>query len=157
MAIRLRPESAGDEPFLRALFATTRRRELAALGGSPEQAAAFCEMQFVAQRAHYRAAFPSARFDVVELDGVPVGRLCVERRPGALRVIDVAIVPECRGHGLGTRLLQQLCGEADAARARLHLSVEAHNPARRLYERLGFVVLAENGPYLEMTRPVLLP
>ncbi len=157
MVVRLRPESAADEPFLRALFATTRGRELSALGGSPEQAAAFCAMQFAAQRAHYRAAFPAARFDIVELDGVPVGRLCVDRRPGELRIVDVAILPAHRGRGLGTRLLQQLSGEADAALATIHLSVEAHNPARHLYDRLGFVVRTERAPYVEMIRPARRP
>lgn len=153
MAICLRPETAGDEPLLRALFASTRVRELAALGGSPDQAEAFCALQLAAQRAHYRAAFPAARFDIVEWEGVPVGRLCVDRRPGELRIVDVALLPEHRGRGLGTGLLHQLCGEADAALATMNLSVEAHNPARRLYERFGFAVWSTNGPCLEMTRP----
>ena len=48
---------------------------------------------------------------------------------------DIALLPAWRGRGLGGRCLQAL---VDQGRA-LGIQVELHNPARRLYERLGFV------------------
>ena len=54
--------------------------------------------------------------------------------------LSIAIVPEARGRGVGTRLLTALIEHARAEGFQaLSLSVESDNPARALYERLGFV------------------
>ncbi|HVE95300.1 MAG TPA: GNAT family N-acetyltransferase [Acidimicrobiales bacterium] len=56
--------------------------------------------------------------------------------------LGVAVVHEHRGRGIGTALLEALRERAQAAGiSRLGLSVEPENPARRLYERLGYVEL----------------
>lgn len=54
--------------------------------------------------------------------------------------VTIAVVPEWRGKGLGGRLLQELLSCAhEAGLGRVSLSVNPANPAKRLYERLGFV------------------
>jgi len=66
--------------------------------------------------------------------------------------LSIAVLPAYRGRRIGTRLLERLL---DAARERgqdLCLSVQADNAARRLYERMGFVTLAEEGGALTMVR-----
>jgi GNAT superfamily N-acetyltransferase len=56
----------------------------------------------------------------------------------------IAVVPSKRGHGIGEELLQALLAKAqEAGYERLSLSVEPGNPARKLYERHGFVVVDE--------------
>lgn len=51
----------------------------------------------------------------------------------------VAVRDDFRGQGLGTRLMTELAGAArDEGYAHLSLSVDSDNPARRLYERLGY-------------------
>ncbi|MBS0247526.1 MAG: GNAT family N-acetyltransferase [Proteobacteria bacterium] len=146
----LRPEDDGDLPFLRALYATTRERELALLPWKAEQKAAFVDQQFDAQRYHYRKFFPNTAFDVIEYRGAPIGRLYVDVRATHIHLIDIALLPTFRGRGLGTALLKAL---QDVARARLMgvaLFVDVHNPAQRLYRRLGFAGIGEPGVQIEM-------
>ena len=104
-------------------------------------------MQFHAQDTHYRRHYPSATFDMILVNDVPAGRLYVDRWTDQLRVIDIALLPEYRGGGVGTFLFRQLFAEAALAGRRVSIHVEAFNPARRLYDRLGFVKLDSIGLY----------
>lgn len=59
--------------------------------------------------------------------------------------IAVAVVDGHRGRGIGTLLLNELSETARrAGLARLSLSVDGQNPARRLYEELGYRVLSDD-------------
>lgn len=85
------------------------------------------------------------------VDGEPAGRLYVDRPPGELRVMDVALLPEFRGRGVGTELLRRVLAEGAATARPVTIHVERLNPARRLYARLGFVAEDAGGPvYLLM-------
>ncbi|MEM1127772.1 MAG: GNAT family N-acetyltransferase [Bacteroidota bacterium] len=55
--------------------------------------------------------------------------------------LSMALLPAYRGRGVGTALLRRLLAEAAGQFDGVSLSVSASNPARRLYERAGFVVL----------------
>jgi ribosomal protein S18 acetylase RimI-like enzyme len=149
----LRPVRDGDRPFLAQLYASTRADELALLPWTEEQKAAFVAHQFEAQDVHYRTHYEGAAFDVIEVDGELAGRLYVHRGPREIRIVDIALTPAFRGRGLGTRLLRALTAEADDGRRTLSIHVEMHNPARMLYERLGFRAAGEHGPYVLMERP----
>ena len=141
---------AGDEPYLRRLYASTREAELALVDWPPEAKEAFVRMQFDAQDRHYRAVHASASFDVVLWRGEPAGRLIVARYPGEIRVVDITLAPEVRGRGLGSALLGEVVAEAQAAGMPVRLSVEPWSRALALYRRLGFVTLEESGAHLLM-------
>lgn len=151
--VELRPATPADRELLTAVYASTRTDELAAVAWSPAEREAFVLMQFDAQDRHYRSHFPHADYDVVVVDGRPAGRFYVDRGPGELRVLDVALLPMARGRGIGTRLLRDLLAEADAAGVPVRLHVETFNPARRLYERLGFTAAGQSGVHVLMERP----
>ena len=143
--LRLRPAAAGDEPFLFALYAGTRQAEVAAWGWDTALRDAFLRQQFAAQQQGYRAEFPTAAHWIVEAAGRPVGRLLLHTGADEIRVVDIALLPAAQGQGLGTRLLRGVLA-AGAHRGRpVRLHVRVGNPARRLYERLGFVARADNG------------
>jgi ribosomal protein S18 acetylase RimI-like enzyme len=148
--ITLRPVSSSDRDFLLQVYASTREEELRLVDWSADQKAAFVRMQFEAQDAYYREHYHPATFDVVEVDGEAVGRLYVVRWEDEIRIIDIALLPEHRGRGVGTSVIQALLDEAAAFGKRLSIHVEKHNPARRLYERLGFAEAGEHGLYLLM-------
>ncbi len=146
--LRLRPERDDDRDFLRALYATTREREMAMLDAwSQAEKQAFLDQQFAAQHASYRLQFPEARYDVIERDSQPIGRLYVEETETELRVMDIALVTDERGAGLGTSLMGALLDEARAGGRDVTLYVEPDNPATRLYARLGFVHDGEHAFY----------
>jgi ribosomal protein S18 acetylase RimI-like enzyme len=151
--VRLRPVVLADEEFLAVLYASTREEELAPLPWPAEQKRAFLAQQFAAQSAHYAKHYAGASFQLVLVDGEPAGRLIVARREGAIRIVDIALMPAHRRRGIGTGLLRPLLEEGDATGAVVSIHVERSNPARRLYERLGFLVVAGEGAYLRMERP----
>ena len=151
MDVTLRPITDEDLGFLRDLYASTREEELAqATDWSPEQKRAFLTQQFEAQHHHYRTYYTGASFDLVVGDGRPIGRLYVSRWEREIRVIDIAMVPAARGHGIGSALLRELLDEAAQTGRCVSIHVERFNPAQRLYRRLGFRAVDDTGPYLLM-------
>ena len=146
----LRPESEADIPFLMRLYASTRAAELETAPWSAEQKQAFLASQFQAQRHHYRAYIPDCAFDVIVKNGAPVGRLYIEPRQTQLHIVDIALLPEHRGQGLGGAIMRALQAQAAAQGKGVGIFVEKFNPALRLYRRLGFVEIADREVYLEM-------
>jgi ribosomal protein S18 acetylase RimI-like enzyme len=145
-SIRFRPYVEADVPFLRYVYASTRADEMQLVPWTDEQKAAFLNMQFDAQRAHYEQFYPDCEFLVIERDGVPIGRLYIDRGDD-IRITDIALVPDVRGQGLGTALLEQILDEARQKRQKVSIYVEHFNPARHLYDRLGFRHTDTNGVY----------
>lgn len=143
--VSLRPESERDLEFLFRLYSSTRADEMALVPWDDEQIEDFLRMQFSAQRSYYLEHYREARFDVVEENGKPIGRLYVARWPDDIRVIDIALLPERRGGGLGGRIMQALLDEAADADQSVSIHVEVYNRAIRLYERLGFVPAGDEG------------
>lgn len=148
--ITLRPATGEDEDFLRCVYATTREVEMAIVPWDEGQKSAFLDMQFRAQHTFYHAEFPDANYDVIEHDGVGVGRLYVDRRSSDIRILDIAILPDSRNGGVGTFLIREIMAEAAAANKTVSLHVETFNPARRLYDRLGFLPIGDDGLYVLM-------
>jgi ribosomal protein S18 acetylase RimI-like enzyme len=89
---------------------------------------------------------------VILVDGEPVGRLYVHRGRSDIRIVDIALLPEHRGGGIGTSLVEELFREADEAGKTVTIHVERMNPALRLYERLGFELAEDKGLYLFLER-----
>jgi ribosomal protein S18 acetylase RimI-like enzyme len=141
----LRRCTVADEPFLLRVYGSTRAAELALAGWPVEQRVAFVRSQYEAQRTHYEREFPAADRSIVLVAGEPVGRLVVDRRPDEVRVVDVSLLPEYRGRGVGTALLEELVAEASGTGRPLRLHVRPDNPARRLYLRLGLRVVGHEG------------
>jgi ribosomal protein S18 acetylase RimI-like enzyme len=146
----LRSITPGDDSFLAGVYASTRADELEVTGWSEELKADFCRRQFDAQSAYYAANYPEASFQIIERDGVPVGRLYVARWEKEIRIVDITLLPEFRGSGIGTQLLRDLQKEARAAGKALTIHVERFNRALGLYERLGFEQIEDKGVYLLM-------
>jgi ribosomal protein S18 acetylase RimI-like enzyme len=153
LKVELRAAEPADEEFLFRVYASTREDELREASWDGAQKEKFLRMQFGAQASWYAAQHADASFDVVVVDGEPAGRLYVHRGESEIRIIDISLLPEHRGRGIGSSILGQLLAEADEAGKRVTIHVERFNPALRLYERLGFSVAEDKGVYLFLERP----
>jgi len=150
MGLSLRPETDGDLPFLMQVFASTRADELALVPWAPDQKRAFLVHQFGAQRRHYRTFYPDASFGVLERNGSGIGRLYLDERQTRVHILDIALIPESRGGGIGTAILSAIQDYARIRGKGVDIFVERINPAKSLYDRMGFKVVREEEIYLEM-------
>jgi GNAT superfamily N-acetyltransferase len=146
--VTLRPITADDLMTLYQIYASTRVAELAQTDWTDEQKTVFLQQQFAAQHQYYQANYPRAQFQLVEDAGIAIGRLYVDRWDDQIRIIDVALLPEHRGRGAGTWLINQVLDEGRRLNLPVTIHVERFNPALQLYERLGFRLDEDKGVYL---------
>lgn len=146
-AIRFRPYAPDDVPFLQHLYATTRADEMQLVPWTAEQKSAFLLQQFTAQKNHYEEFYPSCQFLVIEMERKPIGRLYIDREETNIEIVDIALLPEFRGRGIGRMLLEEILAEGRAGGKSVTIYVEHFNPARRLYDSLGFRHIDTNGVY----------
>ncbi|MEP7047369.1 MAG: GNAT family N-acetyltransferase [Ilumatobacteraceae bacterium] len=149
LAFALRPALPADIDFEAVLYASTRD-DLRPLG--PEVFDGLVGMQFRAQSMSIRLDHPNADRKIVIVEDAPVGRLIVDGSGDSIEVIDVALLPHYRGHGIGTSVLRGVLAHADRSGRAVRLHVEKHSRALRLCERLGFVINGDIGLYFAMTR-----
>jgi ribosomal protein S18 acetylase RimI-like enzyme len=121
--------------------------ELSVVAWSEAEKLSFLRQQFDAQHAHWQRHYRDTDWLVMLRDGEDAGRLYIARWAREHRIVDIALLPEHRGHGLGTALLRDLLDEAGRAGKSLSIHVEKMNPAMGLYRRLGFVKEADEGVY----------
>ncbi len=152
MTISLRPYRDYDRDFLFRLYASTRADEIAPFGWPPAQQEAFLRMQFTAQQQWYSMSYAQAEHQILELEGVPIGRMMVSRQQPFMLLVDIALLPEHRGKGIGSGLIRDLIQQCNREKLPLRLQVLKTNPALRLYERLGFTRTGEDQIYIQMER-----
>lgn len=148
--VTFRPIEPGDAEFLYSVYASTRMEELAAAAWTESQKEAFLRSQFNAQHLAYQKTYQGADFLVILHSGAPAGRLYVTRWEREIRIVDIALLPEQRGEGIGSFLLNDILDEGRRAGKRVTIHVEAFNRALSLYRRLGFRKLGEHGVYYFM-------
>jgi len=146
----LRPVTEADASVLLELYASSRAQELSVVPWTPEQKKAFVEMQFAAQQAHYKAEHPQAGHSMICLEGVPVGRLYLDRAAEKFHILDITVLPQQRNAGIGSWVLRQIMEEAAGLGKPVTIYVETFNPSLRLFERLGFLRAQETGVHFLM-------
>ncbi len=146
----LRSAIPEDQTFLFELYGSTRREEMAAWGWDSAQEQMFLKMQFTAQRRHYNIAFPDADHKIILSQNRPIGLIVVFRMVREIRLVEIALLPEHRGSGIGASLVRGLLQEAKQAGKPVTLHVGKLNRAARLYQRLGFSIIGDTGTDYKM-------
>jgi len=148
--LHIRDAGAADEAFFASLYRSTRD-DLLALPADPLVIDGLIAMQHRLQVAGYRNSYPHAVYQVLERDGVAVGRLVTAAVDGVIRVVDIAVLPSARRTGVAGEALRRLQAQAAGAGQTVTLSVHQDNvAARHLYEALGFAVDSEDTMRLEL-------
>lgn len=142
--IALRPATDEDQAFLRSLHHACYRPYVEEIWGWNE----------AEQDRRFAGSWSTADRSVVEMPGEPIGVLQVSRRPDHVFIADIEIHPDHQRRGIGARLLRKVLAEADAEGVPVRLRVLRNNPARRLYQRLGFAVENETKTHYLMRRPI---
>src|SRR5262245_41743933 len=120
--IHIRPVNSGDEDFLLEVYAGVRREEMLGWGWSAEQERDFVRMQFQVRRQSYWFQYPDASESVIVVDGALAGSMMVFRGVSEIRLVDIALLPEFRGRGIGRGLITGLAHEAADSGLPLRLS-----------------------------------
>ena len=130
--VTLRKARRADVTFLTGLREKTMREHLERAGiGVDEKALATRVLD------HFECA------EIIMIGGKAVGLLKVNREGAVWDLIQIQLLPHLQGKGVGRKLIERLLSEAAAAGASVKLSVLKGNPAKKLYEQLGFRVVRE--------------
>ena len=145
--VSLKLANSADEEFLEELFCDVRSVEFIAAGMSVLQLKPLLAMQYNVQKHSYKGNFLNAENFIIELGDEKIGRLLIDRRERKVHLIDISILGDFRGRGIGGCLLEQLKTDAET----ISLSVFKTNfGALKLYEKHGFAVTDDDGMYFKM-------
>jgi GNAT superfamily N-acetyltransferase len=149
----MRPEAAdgSDEAFLFYLFVASKLPEMALMPLDQAGKEQLLRMQYQSMSASYRSGFPAARFEIVELDGRPAGRLVTDVNAERVYYVDIALLPDVQGGGVATALMTAVLDEPRRLGIPGRVKVLGGNFASlRLCEKVGFTVVAQEPPFVDL-------
>jgi GNAT superfamily N-acetyltransferase len=109
------------------------------------------------QVASFRRQWDVTQVRIITLDGTDIGWLQSTTRDGAFFLGQLFVEASAQRRGIGTAVMNRLIGEATRAQQAMTLDVVKINPAKRLYERLGFRTIHEDERKFYMRRNPAAP
>lgn len=143
-SIRLRPAETKDYDMALELYLVTMEPYTAELMSWNEEK----------QRAFFAAQWSEENSQIINMQGRDVGWIQVLESEHERVIQQFFVAPEFQNQGIGSHVLQMLLHHWQATDRPVVLAVLKNNPARTLYERFGFNVVAEQGIKLRMERAV---
>jgi GNAT superfamily N-acetyltransferase len=153
--IQLRPAVSEDEEFLLQLYLATQSKEITLWSMNAPEWEQLQRMQFRGRKQSYAAQYPDAQdliicFNDGTEEEIRVGRHLVTQQEDSILGIDLAILPQYQNQGIGGRVLQDVQQQCSEEGLCFRLQVLHANPARRLYDRLGFNLVSQDLLYAQM-------
>lgn len=87
---------------------------------------------------------------IVMVNGMDAGLLKLDKTNRPWNLIQIQVLPQFQGRGIGEQIIKRVLSEAELQKIDVKLSVLKGNPAKKLYERLGFSVVREDDISFEM-------
>jgi len=142
--IAYRAALESDIDFLYALHIATMKEYVDRVWGWDDRA----------QESSFRQNYAPAQIQIITLDGKDVGMLSLEERQEDVFLRVIEIHPEYQGKGIGTALIKKIIAEGAKNRKPVRLQVLKVNPAKGLYDRLGFSTVEETSTHYIMLTSV---
>jgi ribosomal protein S18 acetylase RimI-like enzyme len=139
----LRPANSDDAPLFYQLTDLTMRAFILATWGRWDEAR-------VQSESHTNSRSPNAQ--IIEVDNIGIGVFRVARYPTHIELEQIYLLPEYQRMGIGTVLINRLITEAQESIVPVCLRVLVVNPAKKLYERLGFIVTETTPEFFYMEK-----
>jgi len=139
--VTLRTATTKDGDFLYRLHRSAMQRYVIETWGQWDEAW---------QSQYFYQHFNPGACQIIVFHAEDIGVICVERRPTDIFLSSIEVLPAYQGQGIGTQLITALRDEARQRGVPLSLRVLKVNPARRLYERVGFVISGKTATHYLM-------
>lgn len=137
--LHVRPSNESDDVFLLELYQSTRT-DLDLINAPDDFILELKKSQYTAQTQSYQEQFPNAMLFTLEYYGKRIGRAIVDFGHNEVFVVDISMIEEAQGKGLGSSVIRSFMHCSTQAGIPLRLSVLQQNTgAKALYSRLGFV------------------
>jgi ribosomal protein S18 acetylase RimI-like enzyme len=134
-AYTLRAAENSDFAFARKLYLATMKTLLSQLG-------AWDREEF---EKRIRVSFRPDEFQIIVHGNEDIGFLHLIETDTDIMIAQIHLIRPYRRRGIGTKILMEIIGRADADHKTMSLSAPRNNPAIHLYERLGFKISRDTG------------
>lgn len=146
--IKAKPE---DEEFLFEVYAGSRMDEINEWQWNEKQKKQFLQIQYRSQQLSYKHKYPHLETKIIVAEKEKVGRLVLADLRNKLVIVDLTILPQFQGKGMGTKVLLECQESARKHDKTVQLSVFRSNErAKSLYEQMGFKQVECNDLYIFM-------
>jgi ribosomal protein S18 acetylase RimI-like enzyme len=140
VSIGFRDANSGDREWLYQLKRVTMKDYVAAAFGWDESF----------QQHLFEEDFDPTGAKIIEIDRQDGGMLQIEEKPDHFYLKRIELLPKFQRQGIGTRLIRSVIDEAGRRNKPVILQVLRVNPAKALYERLGFTTYEETKLHYKM-------
>lgn len=141
--LTLRPSTPSDAALFYAVIDQTMRDFIIATWGSWDEVR-------VSQESISDSSSGTAQ--VIQVDGQDAGVLVVVEEENFLELQQLYLLPAYQLQGVGSELLATVVRRSAALGKGARLRVLRANPAKRFYERFGFIVTEEGSAFFQMER-----
>ncbi|WPC43959.1 GNAT family N-acetyltransferase [Clostridium sp. JS66] len=142
---------AKHEDMLLKIFKESRQDLTWISGITEEQKESIIAQQFMMEQQQLMEMYPEAQLNIITMDGKPIGRLYIYYGKTVDRILEIGLLEEYRGRGIGRKIVTTVVGNAVEKEKTVSLQVAWFNQgAYAFYEKLGFKVVENKGIAYEM-------